>query len=72
MKAEQKDTVNVAMKIRLLPAIVWLAISFAVSAAMAQDAMKVIKADELAWKEHPPYSKVLKPSFWLEIQPKLS
>ena len=43
------------MKIRLLAvvAVVWLAISFAVPASMAQDAMKVIKADELVWKEHP-------------------
>jgi len=43
------------MKIRWLPlvALVSLAISFAVPASMAQDAMKVIKADELVWKEHP-------------------
>ena len=41
------------MKIRLVVALVWLAISFAVPAAMAQDAMKVVTADELVWKEHP-------------------
>ena len=43
------------MKIRLLAvaAVVWLGISFAVPASMAQDAMKVIKADELVWTEHP-------------------
>ena len=40
------------MKIRVV-ALVWLAISFVVPAAMAQDAMKVITADELVWKEHP-------------------
>ena len=33
--------------------LVWLAISFAVPVAMAQDAMKVVTADELVWKEHP-------------------
>ena len=40
------------MKIRLV-ALVGLAISFAVPPSMAQDAMKVIKLDELVWKEHP-------------------
>ena len=43
------------MKIRWLPvaALVSLAISFAVPASMAQDAMKVIKPDEIVWQEHP-------------------
>ena len=41
------------MKIRLVAVLVFLAISFAVPASMAQDAMKVVKADELVWKEHP-------------------
>jgi quercetin dioxygenase-like cupin family protein len=41
------------MKIRFLLALVELAIGFAVPAAMAQDAMKVVTADELVWKEHP-------------------
>jgi len=30
-----------------------VALSFAVPALMAQDAMKVVTADELVWKEHP-------------------
>jgi len=30
-----------------------LATGFAVTASVAQEAMKVIKADELVWKEHP-------------------
>jgi quercetin dioxygenase-like cupin family protein len=41
------------MKIRLVVALLGLAIGFAVPAAMAQDAMKVVTADELVWKEHP-------------------
>jgi len=41
------------MKIRLLLTLAGLAISFAVPASMAQDAMKVVTADELVWKEHP-------------------
>ena len=41
------------MKIRLVVALVWLAISFVLPAAMAQDAMKVVTPDELVWKEHP-------------------
>ncbi len=41
------------MKIRLLLALAGLAISFAAVATMAQDAMKVVAADELVWKEHP-------------------
>jgi len=39
------------MKIRLLLTLAGLAISFAVPASMAQDAMKVVTADELVWKE---------------------
>jgi hypothetical protein len=38
---------------RFLLALVGLAISFAVPAAMAQDAMKVVTTNELVWKEHP-------------------
>jgi len=41
------------MKIRLLLTLAGLAISFAVPASMAQDVMKVMKVDELVWKEHP-------------------
>ena len=41
------------MKVRLLLALAGLAIGFAVPASMAQDAMKVVTADELVWKEHP-------------------
>ena len=43
------------MKVRWLPVavLVSLAISFAVPASMAQDAMKFIKVDEFVWKEHP-------------------
>jgi quercetin dioxygenase-like cupin family protein len=41
------------MKIRSVVALLWLAISFAVPASMAEDAMKVVTADELVWKEHP-------------------
>jgi hypothetical protein len=40
------------MKIRSLIALAGLAIGFAVP-SIAQDAMKVITADELVWKEHP-------------------
>src|SRR5260221_8184784 len=40
------------MKMRLLPALAGLAIGFAVP-SIAQDAMKVVTADELVWKEHP-------------------
>jgi quercetin dioxygenase-like cupin family protein len=35
------------MNIRFVAALLWLVISFAVPASMAQDAMKIIKADEL-------------------------
>jgi quercetin dioxygenase-like cupin family protein len=41
------------MKIRLVAVLVFLAISFAVPASMAQDSMKVVKLDELVWQEHP-------------------
>jgi quercetin dioxygenase-like cupin family protein len=41
------------MKIRLVAVLVFLAISFAVPASMAQDAMKVIKPDEIVWQENP-------------------
>ena len=41
------------MKVRLLLTLAWVAISFAVPASMAEDAMKVVTADELVWKEHP-------------------
>jgi hypothetical protein len=41
------------MKIRFLLTLAGLAMSFAVPAAMAQDTMKVVTADELVWKEHP-------------------
>jgi hypothetical protein len=40
------------MKISLLPTLVRLAISIALP-SIAQDAMKVVTADELVWKEHP-------------------
>src|SRR6202045_3038760 len=40
------------MKISLLPTLVGLAISIALP-SIAQDAMKVVTADELVWKEHP-------------------
>jgi hypothetical protein len=40
------------MKVRLLLTLAGLAISFAVPASMAQDAMKVATADELVWKQH--------------------
>jgi quercetin dioxygenase-like cupin family protein len=40
------------MKIRLAAVLVFLAISFALPASMAQDAMKVIKPDEIVWQEH--------------------
>jgi quercetin dioxygenase-like cupin family protein len=48
------------MKIRLsaVVAVVWLAISFAVPASVAQDAMKLIKADEIVWQEHPIFKGV--------------
>src|SRR6266704_571808 len=46
---QRKET----MKMRLLGALLGLAIGFAVPAAMAQEAMKVVTADELVWKEHP-------------------
>lgn len=45
----RKDT----MKIRLVAVLVFLAISFAVPASMAQDTMQVVKPDEVVWKEHP-------------------
>ena len=41
------------MKVRLLLTLAGLAISFAGPVSMAQDAMKVVTADELVWKEHP-------------------
>jgi quercetin dioxygenase-like cupin family protein/ketosteroid isomerase-like protein len=41
------------MKTRSVVALVGLAISFAVPGSIAQDAMKVIRPDELVWKEHP-------------------
>ena len=41
------------MKIRFLLTLAGLAMSLGVPAAMAQDAMKVITADELVWKDHP-------------------
>ncbi|SRR2546423_1789634 len=39
------------MKVRLLLALAGLAVSFAVPASMARDAMKVVTADELVWKQ---------------------
>src|SRR5689334_4768462 len=39
------------MKVRLLLTLAGLAISFAVPASMAQDAMKVVTADEVVWKD---------------------
>jgi hypothetical protein len=39
------------MKVRLLLALAGLAISFAVPVSMARDAMKVVTADELVWKQ---------------------
>ncbi|MGA8657143.1 MAG: cupin domain-containing protein [Chthoniobacterales bacterium] len=41
------------MKVRLLLTLAGLAIGFAVPASMAQDAMKVVNPDELAWKDDP-------------------
>ena len=41
------------MKARLLLTLAGVAISFAVPALMAQDAMKNVTADEVVWKEHP-------------------
>jgi quercetin dioxygenase-like cupin family protein len=41
------------MKVPLLLTLAGLAISFAVPASMAQDAMKVVTADELVWKDDP-------------------
>ena len=40
------------MRLHVLLALAGLAISFAVL-SIAQDAMKVVTADELVWKEHP-------------------
>jgi quercetin dioxygenase-like cupin family protein len=40
------------MKVRLLLTLAGL-ISFAVPASIAQDAMKVVTADELVWKDEP-------------------
>jgi quercetin dioxygenase-like cupin family protein len=39
------------MKVRLLLTLAGLAISFAVPASMAQDAVKVVMADEVVWKD---------------------
>ena len=39
------------MKVRLLLTLAGVAISFAVPALMAQDAMKVVMADEIVWKD---------------------
>jgi hypothetical protein len=39
------------MKVRLLLTLAGLAISFAVPASMAQDAMKVVTPDEVVWKD---------------------
>jgi quercetin dioxygenase-like cupin family protein len=39
------------MKVRLLLTLAGLANSFAVPASMAQDAMKMVTADELVWKD---------------------
>jgi quercetin dioxygenase-like cupin family protein len=41
------------MKVRLFLTLAGVAISFGLPAAMAQDAMKVVTADEVVWKEHP-------------------
>jgi quercetin dioxygenase-like cupin family protein len=41
------------MKVHLLLTLVGLAISSVMPASMAQDAMKVVSADKLVWKEHP-------------------
>ena len=46
-------SVAYTMKIRSIAILVFLAISFAVPASRAQDAMKVIKPDEIVWQEHP-------------------
>ena len=40
------------MRLHVLLALAGLAIGFAVP-SIAQDAMKVVTADELVWKEHP-------------------
>jgi quercetin dioxygenase-like cupin family protein len=39
------------MKIRLLLTLAVIAISFAVPSLMAEDAMKVVRADEIAWQD---------------------
>jgi sulfotransferase family protein len=41
------------MKVRLLLSLAGVAISFAVPALMAQDAMKTVMADEVVWKDDP-------------------
>lgn len=52
---DQQSYPRGTMKIRLL-AVVWLAIS--VPASVEQDAMKLIKADEIVWQEHPIFKGV--------------
>jgi len=47
LKAQEKS-----MRLHVLLALTGLAICFAVP-SIAQDAMKVVTADELVWKEHP-------------------
>jgi quercetin dioxygenase-like cupin family protein len=41
------------MKIGLVAVLVFLAISFAAPASMAQEAMKTVKLDEIKWEKHP-------------------
>ncbi len=45
------------MRVRLVLTLVGLAISFAVPASMAQDAMKVVTADEVVFKDDPAIPK---------------
>jgi hypothetical protein len=43
------------MKVRVLLTLAGAAISFAVPAFAAQDAMIAVAADEVVWKEHPAF-----------------
>jgi quercetin dioxygenase-like cupin family protein len=51
------------MKVRLLLILAGIATSFAVPASMAQDAMKVVTADELVWKDEPVLPKGAQTAF---------
>ena len=58
LATEHPNPQKESMKTLLVVPLVGLAISFAVPASMAQDAMKVIKADEIVWQEHPIFKGV--------------